>query len=169
MNPLLIDVSDVLQATGSEKRIRETVELASINYRQKELGFVEPIGVDITIRNVGDRLFAEGHISGRVMLECSRCLQDFEGDFCLEIEESFCNLDLNRDEEDVFQIIERKIDLYPLINQALLLWLPIKELCKVDCKGLCPKCGKNLNEGNCGCEKAAVDPRLKILGEFFKK
>lgn len=168
MNPLLFDVSDLLKSIGSEKRIKKAIDLDHLEYCEQELSFPEPLDLDLVIRNVGNRLLADGHIKGKIRLKCSRCLKLFDADFCLNIEESFCTSSelLN---EEAFEIINKKIDLGSLINQVLFLWLPIKPLCKVECKGLCQKCGKNLNEGSCSCEKDDIDPRLSALKNFLKE
>ena len=59
------------------------------------------------------------------------------------------------------------IDLDELVMSDLLLTLPMKHLCREDCKGLCAQCGKNLNEGDCGCIKKPVDPRLEALRKLL--
>ena len=64
---------------------------------------------------------------------------------------------------------ELRYDLDPLITEDIFLDLPSKLLCSEDCKGLCPVCGKNRNEGDCGCEKQTVDPRLEILKQLMKE
>jgi DUF177 domain-containing protein len=55
------------------------------------------------------------------------------------------------------------IDLDPIVREQVLLALPVSVVCKDDCKGLCPKCGQDLNEAECGCERKVVDPRLAVL------
>ncbi len=167
MNSLILDVSDLLRSVGSEEQVKEAVRLPDIKHHEQELCFTEPIDVDIVISNVGDRLLAQGSIKGSVTLGCCRCLASFKEDFDLDVRESFCLPDECADDE-AFQIIDKRIDLGSLIMQALFLWLPMKPLCRVDCKGLCSTCGKNLNEGECECE-APVDSRLAPLKDFFKK
>jgi uncharacterized protein len=71
---------------------------------------------------------------------CSRCLNDFEIYFKK-------NIELNYPVDN----LEPFIDLDPDIREEIILDYPLKPLCKPDCKGLCPKCGKNLNEGGCSC------------------
>jgi uncharacterized protein len=67
------------------------------------------------------------------------------------------------------------VDGVPVLNLAALLWeefslaLPVKPLCRPDCKGLCPECGKNLNEGACGCSPDTGDPRLAALRQLKVK
>ena len=63
----------------------------------------------------------------------------------------------------------QKIDLSEPLEEELLLVLPAKTLCREDCRGLCPKCGKPLKLGDCGCPKREPDPRLAILGTLFDK
>jgi len=59
------------------------------------------------------------------------------------------------------------IDLAPLARELSLLSMPTKVLCRPDCLGLCQECGANLNEGDCGCAEAAIDPRLSALQQLF--
>jgi len=167
LNELILDVSDLLRSIGSEKRVREAVRLPRIKHHEQELCFAEPIDMDIVISNVGERLLVEGSIKGGVMLGCCRCLASFKEDFDLDVRESFC-LPGQCVDDEAFQIVDKKIDLGSLVIQALFLWLPMKLLCRVDCKGLCSTCGKNLNEGKCGC-KEPVDPRLAVLKDLFEK
>ena len=73
------------------------------------------------------------------------------------------------DEEDTgeFIVVEgMRLDLTALVREDLLLALPAKFLCREDCKGLCPMCGKNLNDGSCSCKKP-IDPRLEALRQLL--
>lgn len=111
------------------------------------------------ITNTGGALLVSGNVSARVETLCARCLEhaafdvegDIEGFFIIPGKE--CEIDDL--EEDEFEILPEsgKIDISPLIKSAILLDLPLMPLCKPDCKGICPKCGANLNnEGACNCE-----------------
>lgn len=72
------------------------------------------------------------------------------------------------DEDNDLLLVENfNLDLDELVYSDILLELPSKHLCSSKCKGLCGKCGKNLNEGDCGCEEHEVDPRLAILKELL--
>ncbi|RKY31833.1 MAG: hypothetical protein DRP74_03980 [Candidatus Omnitrophota bacterium] len=82
------------------------------------------------------------YLSGKLKMKCSRCLNDFEID--LEKKLRF-NYQANKSQPI--------IDLDPEIKQEVILDYPIKTLCRPDCKGLCPDCGENLNEGECKCRK----------------
>jgi len=68
---------------------------------------------------------------------------------------------LERADEELFD--GKTIDLDPLVREQVLLALPMHAVCRDDCKGLCGTCGQNLNEGECGCARSQVDPRLAVL------
>jgi uncharacterized protein len=57
----------------------------------------------------------------------------------------------------------KEIDLVPAVREQILLYVPSSPLCRDDCRGLCPRCGKDLNEGDCGCDRAVMDPRWAAL------
>ena len=105
--------------------------------------------------------------------ECSRCLAPLHRVFTQEFERtavaasSLVNTsDEDADEEYLF-IEEGMLDATPAAVEELLNTRSRVELCREDCRGLCPKCGKNLNEGECGCPKKEIDPRLAKLAELL--
>lgn len=87
---------------------------------------------------------------------CDRCLTQSKENQVHEFEE----------EIDSADIADDSIDITELIRDILIASQPMKNLCKVDCKGLCPVCGQNLNDGECNCERLSVDPRLAPLMNF---
>ncbi|MBE6742163.1 MAG: DUF177 domain-containing protein [Ruminococcaceae bacterium] len=95
---------------------------------------------------------------------CDRCAEDFERNYSFNINKIVVQKLENEDDDfDDFVIVENNLfDLDDYVYQEIQLYLPQKMLCSEDCKGLCPKCGKNLNKGKCSCEKE-VDPRMAAL------
>ena len=75
------------------------------------------------------------------------------------------------DGDDLEQLLpaDGSIDLTPIIRDYAILDIPISQVCKLDCKGLCPICGANLNEEDCGHRQESVDPRLAGLKEMLEK
>ena len=116
----------------------------------------------------------EARVKGSIRAECHRCLVPF----ALPVDTVFTFV-LNRGEgstlpegaeEDIVSIPvkgEATYDLYPRVREALILEIPIKLLCREDCGGVCRKCGKNLNEGECGCDPETGDPRWGALRKFL--
>jgi len=93
------------------------------------------------------------------------CVKSFICDRCLT--QATANQVHEFDEEiDKAEAIDDVLDVTELLRDVLLAAQPIKNLCKANCKGLCPKCGTNLNEGECGCDKFIIDPRLATLKDF---
>jgi uncharacterized protein len=114
-------------------------------------------------------------VNTEVELTCSRCLTKFRQPLKIKFEEEFLpTIDILSgapmpppEESGAFTIDEQHIlDLTEAVRQYSLLNIPIKPLCKKDCAGLCPTCGKNLNEGKCRCPKDKIDPRWSKLAEL---
>ena len=73
------------------------------------------------------------------------------------------------DSDTILLVPDMKLDLDDFLYTEVIVNLPLKHLCSEDCKGLCAKCGKDLNEGDCGCPKKEIDPRLAILQKLLEK
>lgn len=75
--------------------------------------------------------------------------------------------DIREDDDDTVPVADSAIELDGPAGELLFLGLPTRDLCREDCRGLCPKCGKNLNEGDCDCDRKEIDPRLAVLKKFL--
>jgi uncharacterized protein len=152
---------------------------------------VSEVEIRLSLTKSGDEIFAGGLLSGTIRLQCSRCLENF--DFLVEapVEAPFFPADIPgartaaaghakkaadqdedeipADEGDVNYYSGDALNLYNVMRDQVFLALPLKPLCKEDCKGLCPKCGKDLNEGPCGCKEQKPDPRLAVLKKLKDK
>lgn len=125
----------------------------------------------------GDRLLLDAEITCGIRVTCSRCL----GEFTLPLKTGF-RIVFHRGERiqvpddaeaDDFIILSDvaggRYDIFPRIKEAILLELPIKFLCSKDCKGLCSRCGADLNKGDCECTGRDDDPRWAPLKNLLKK
>lgn len=98
--------------------------------------------------------------------QCDRCAGDIEERIEVPVEHILV-ASLNDENNDDFILVDSfSLELDPLITEDIFLALPSRILCKNDCKGLCPYCGKNLNKGQCSCQKP-VDPRLEALKQLL--
>lgn len=125
----------------------------------------------VRMRRVNQGLLVDGWVDLTIELSCTRCLKNFEQPMHVTFEERFYpTVDVVTgvplppiDEDDVFPIDEHHlIDLTEAVRQHVLLDIPMVTLCKEDCAGLCPQCGKDLNLGPCDCEPE-VDARMSVL------
>lgn len=108
-------------------------------------------------------------LSGKYTTECARCLRELE--MPLETEASFCvvNKEKTDDNDSILFAPEGKLNLTEVADDLFFMELPSKHLCMPDCKGLCQKCGKDLNLGACGCNEKNIDPRLAVLKKLLDK
>lgn len=120
-------------------------------------------------------ILVQGTLNAKIPVECSRCLNVFDYSITIHLEEEyFPVIDVNSgipleipDEPGSFMIDAHHIlDLREAIRQNALLVIPMKPLCREDCAGLCQQCGKDLNQGQCDCNKAEVDPRWEKLADL---
>lgn len=99
---------------------------------------------------------------------CDRCGQETVKHYNVPIERVLVSQLENDENDEIILVQDFKLDLYELVYTEVVLAMPSKHLCAEDCKGLCFKCGKNLNDGPCGCATKEVDPRLKALAELLE-
>ena len=118
--------------------------------------------------NAGDVLLLQAHMECQVQRTCGRCLQEFVGVTKAEVVEKFYPASADNIENDAFVYDSDVIDITEPLREGLLLAEPMQALCKPDCRGLCPVCGADLNDGDCGCDRLTVDPRLAALKQFIK-
>lgn len=115
----------------------------------------------------GDRYYFSGRFEGLHSTECRRCLADVSVPVSEELHLLFAEAgDEEADDADVYLLDPRaqELDLRPALREQWLLSVPAFSLCREDCKGLCTRCGADLNEGPCECEPE-IDPRWKGLSE----
>jgi uncharacterized protein len=132
--------------------------------------------VEGTIVRRGARLLLNARVESSIHLECSRCLEEF--DFMLATgfdlvfhREGRARLPEGMDEDDFVLLtdtLESRYDILPRVRESVLLELPIRFLCREDCKGLCSACGANLNEGLCNCSEKKPDPRWQDLKKLLR-
>ena len=104
--------------------------------------------------------------------KCARCLADVNGSFSFDLEKTVAPRevlsDLDEDRLDDYAIIEDGfLDMDRQLTEQLEVEFPIRFLCREDCKGLCSKCGKNLNDGDCNCSTRDIDPRMAPLQKLL--
>lgn len=160
-----INVSSVSRSIGSSMGISGEVVIPNIDYNGEKIAVKSPIKVDASIINTGGHLLIKGKIIAHLLLKCSRCLEDFEYNLDTPFEEELSN---KKDNEDVYHFEGDILDLTDLIIQAIVLSLPMKFVCSESCKGLCPGCGKNINDNECSCVDEETDPRLAVLKDLLK-
>lgn len=144
--------------------------------RQEPVQFLSPIQMEIRVWWASPFVEATGSLKAPVGLSCSRCLGDYSQLLTVAFGATYTNaiqdpdapqeeadVELTTESIDLFQFHGKEIDLVEAIQEQILLSLPLRPLCREDCKGLCSRCGEDLNKAVCGCGGKAVDPRLAVL------
>jgi uncharacterized protein len=128
-----------------------------------------PVSVVLSYYRAGMELFFRGELTAATVACCARCAEEFMAPsgrsfrYVLAPRSIEGNSDL-RAEDLEFSLYEgEEVNLTPLIREQMLLALPTRPLCREDCRGLCPRCGANLNERACGCVIESADARLSVL------
>lgn len=118
--------------------------------------FIGDVKITGEIISDGGRLTARGSIHCAKNFTCDRCLSAATESQIIDFDEEIARAD----------IADGFVDITELVRDNLIAGQPIQSLCRNDCKGLCPICGKNLNDGACECDCFRVDPRLAPLMNF---
>ncbi len=102
-----------------------------------------------------------------VATQCAKCAKDFDKNLVVPVNHLLIDKLNDEDNDDYIVAENMRLDLDELVLEDIYLALPARFLCKEDCKGLCPYCGHDLNEGECGCKKP-VDPRMAALQQLLQ-
>jgi len=120
----------------------------------------------ITFSRTPQGLYAQGRLQATSHEQCDRCLTEVQQTLTCKIGDLFIYPPENAPQDSLTIGDDIHIDLAPLVRENLLLSKPIRILCRPDCKGLCPNCGQNWNEGPCSCREEKDNPRWAALGKL---
>ncbi|MTD55353.1 YceD family protein [Amycolatopsis pithecellobii] len=172
-NPWVVDTRELGRRAGLSRDVRRDVPVGA------SLGFpgviVVPEGseieLDLLLESVVEGVLVTGTATAHTTGECSRCLDPIEGDTEIHLTELFAYPDstteATTEEDEVSRLIDDRIDLEPVVRDALVLALPQVPLCREDCPGLCPDCGAKWADLEPGHGHETIDPRWAALVERF--
>ena len=133
---------------------------------------VAPVELEFDIHKDKDKFRLEGHLRTELELPCSRCLEPYQFAVDADFDQRYLpasaastdpDREVQEDDLETSYYSDDQIDLAELMREQFYLALPMKPLCRDDCRGLCPQCGTNLNAGTCDCSPVWEDPRLAAL------
>jgi uncharacterized protein len=157
---------------GTEEHVERTFQPSDFSQQEETYRVIAAAELSFDIRKQNDHFALTGTVKTTLELPCSRCLEDFthpvEAEFDLRYLPEGANAGEDEreiDEDDLTTAFYRDdtIDLGQLMREQFYLALPMKPLCKEECRGLCPECGMNLNAGLCTCTRRWSDSRLDPL------
>ena len=132
-----------------------------------EYPFKRPFSFVGQVINRAGAVTLEGEVSGDYEIACDRCGAMFTERVKVPIDFVVVETAPEEERDDYLVAENGKLELDPVVRTEVLLALPTKHLCKVDCRGLCSNCGADLNKGECSCSKKADNPFADALSAFF--
>ena len=163
---MLLNVKPILHTPGKRMDFQFSMDLSDLEFAGR-YPVTQPVEVTGQVRNTADVLELE--LTARTTLDavCDRCGKAFPQEKeityrCLLAEEL-----QNEDNDEIVLLEDGQADVGDLARTAFILGMDSKTLCSEDCKGLCPRCGADLNLGTCSCQKE-VDPRLAVLAKLLE-
>lgn len=123
----------------------------------------------VNIGRTPQGLIVRGHFAAQVIQECVRCLSTFTQPLNWEMTELYAFNQKSITDSGLVLPEDAHIDLQPLIREYALLEIPIKPVCKLDCKGLCPICGNDRNRSDCGHNNSDPETPFSVLKDFLKE
>ena len=165
MHELSISVAEILGRPGAYRDIHLTKPLPGVKTPLARLQ--RDIDARLRAESVVEGILVTGTVAGGAVLQCARCLKQLPSGYDVEVCELFYgNGHAPAPDEDAYSVKGVEIDLEPMLRDAVALALPLNPLCDEDCKGLCPRCGRDLNLNSCDCKEEEGDPRWAALDEL---
>lgn len=164
---MLLDVKKIINAPGERIEFRFEMDLSDVDFGGRYPA-QKPVVVTGDVRNVAGMLLLTFTAETILHAVCDRCLKEFEREKTVHYETMVATVLEDEDNDDILLAKDGIIDLDELARTTFILEMDAKTLCSEDCKGICPNCGVNLNQGNCTCHKE-TDPRLAVLAKLLQQ
>lgn len=165
-----IKIDGALASFGAQAEFRFRAAADALDAVPDNAVLTGDITVSGTCANTGRAYRIEGAVRVLRSFVCDRCLDTFAESQVYPFGEDFVRGKEGDGAEDgVNRFFGDAIDITPLVRDTILTAQPMRNLCRADCRGLCPRCGADLNQGDCGCERRSIDPRLAALTALLQK
>lgn len=168
---MLINLTDVFTSEGKDRRESLVYEKDSFSYMGNDYKIREKSPIDMIFSNIGTgKALIKGEVKLVLEIPCDRCLKTVEVPLEVNFEQEVASPDGRSQEEEQDEqdfMLGCELDVEAFVNSEILINMPVKVLCKPDCKGICKQCGHDLNEGDCGCDTFVPDPRMAAIKDIF--
>lgn len=171
--PYVLDTRDLGRRPGAMQEVRRTVP--ALEDLGVELMKVDPensIDLDLRLESVAEGVLVSGTVTADAEGECGRCLDPVQQTVQVQIVELFAYpgsaTEETTDEDEVSRLVDDRVDLEPVVRNAIVLALPLTPLCRPDCQGLCSGCGERVDDLPEDHSHEQIDPRWAALQEKFR-
>lgn len=165
---MLIDLSDLLMHEGKSASLKADIEMNSFSVLGLEFKIIEKQQLTLQFKNIEKNLLTlETVIKLSLSIPCDRCVEEVVKKFELNVNKE---IDIKLLGTDELEFMEKNfLDVDKFVCSEIFPELPMKVVCKEDCKGICPKCGCNLNIEECNCDRTELDPRMSRFLDVFNE
>lgn len=164
---MIIDLKHIFVNDNSSLPLEYMLDMSDLEY-MGEYPLKKPVSLKGKISNKASLVRLEASIVFEYEASCDRCGTNTRREHTVTLDKSLA-VSIEAEESDTILITpDMKLNLDELVYSEVVVSLPMKHLCSEECKGICFKCGKNLNEGKCNCDQKEIDPRLAVLAELLK-
>ncbi len=168
---MLMNLTDVFLSEGKETEQSFDLEADAVSYLGNTYLVLERSPIRVKCSNIGmGKALVHGTLQLVLLAPCDRCLKDVKVSLQLEFEQEVMSMEAIQQEEEQNEqsfLQGYELDIEALVNSEILVNMPVKVLCKPDCKGICKQCGQDLNERDCGCDTFVPDPRMAAIKDIF--
>lgn len=160
-----LELQDIIHTPNASRAFRYELDLSGLDFYGRR-PIVHPVVAEGRVTNHAGALVLEGTARSTLELTCDRCGRPLTREKTVPLD-SLVAQELENEENDEILLLDgTELDLDEVVTTAFVLAMDTKNLCSNDCKGLCPRCGANLNDGPCGC-RPETDPRWAALSQLL--
>ena len=163
---MIIDLKSIFVNDNASLPVDYTLDLSTLEYAG-QFPLKKPVAFVGTISNKASLVRLCAQIVFEFEAPCDRCGKPTAAAVKLEVDKILATSIEGEDSDTILLVPDMKLDLDEFIYTETVVNLPMKHLCKEDCKGVCSKCGKDLNDGKCDCPEKEIDPRLSVLAQLL--
>ncbi len=164
---MILDLKTVFATDGYSAPIEYLLDLSDIEF-YGVFPLKKPVEISGELFNKAGVVYLSIHCKAFYEAPCDRCASEAMAEIIADNDYILATEMQNDDNDNILLVEDMKLDLDELCRNDVLLHIPMKHLCRHDCKGVCPSCGKNLNNDRCKCNNKEVDPRLAALAELLE-
>lgn len=171
-------IIEIERLTPEPLHVEHMYSIGALLFKHEDAALEKPVAASFVLTHNEKDLYVKGTLQTAIRYQCSRCLKEFSS----PLDTSFDLLYLpqagwKKDEEIELKDEDLEVGYYDgvsldvdlMVLEQIELAMPMKFICHVGCKGLCPSCGANLNEGSCPCKNESKDSRLAVLQDYRNK
>lgn len=162
-----LELREIIHVPDAKRTFQFQLDLSDVDFYGSR-PIVQPVDVQGSVTNHAGALVLEGTARSVLELQCDRCGKAFSREKVVVLDNLVAQELEDEENDDILLLDGTQLDLDEAVSTAFILAMDTKNLCSDDCKGLCAKCGADLNLGPCGC-RPDVDPRLAALAQLLDK